>query len=132
MGVKFMHIAKTLNDLAQSHRNDAKTVQGLIDKLEADYAANPDTFDLLGCDDIDDLIWNEVMNTELGPCWPDDNNADAEIYEWMLADHISNGTTLWDYDTVANNTDIGTTGRDSWQYVVDHLVHIGLMTPRVK
>ena len=127
-----MNIAKTLNDLAQSHRNDAKTVQRLIDKLEADYAANPNTFDLLGCDDIDDLIWNEVMNTELGPCWPEDNDADAEIYEWMLNDHITNGTTLWDYDTVANNTDIGTTGRDSWQYVVDHLVHIGLMTPRVK
>ena len=102
----------------------------LIDKLQSDYDANPDTFDLQGCDDIDELIWNEVMNTELGPCWPDDNDADAEIYEWMLADHLANGTTLWPYQTVANNTDIGTSGRDSWQYVVEHLVHIGLMTPR--
>lgn len=127
-----MHIAKTLNDLALSHRNDAKTVQELIDKHQSDYAANPDTFDLLGCDDFDEFIWNEVMNTELGPCWPDDNNDDAEIYEWMLNDHLQNGTTHWTYEQVSRNTDIGTTGRDSWQYVVDHLVHIGLMTPRTQ
>ena len=124
-----MDIAKTLNDLAQSHRDDATTVQQLIDKLEADYEANPDAFDLQGCDDIDDLIWNEVMNTELGPCWPDDNEGDAEIYEWMLADHLQNGTTHWTYEQVSNNTDMGTSGRDSWQYVAEHLVHIGLMSP---
>ena len=27
----------------------------LIDKLQSDYDANPDTFDLQGCDDIDEL-----------------------------------------------------------------------------
>ena len=120
-------LAIELERLALSHRADAKTVQELIDKLTADYAANPTKFDLMGCDDLDELVWNEVMNTELGPCWPDDNNDDAAIYEWMLADHLANGTTRWPYDAVANNTDIGTTGRDSWQYVVEHLVHIGLI-----
>ena len=125
-------LAIELEANAQSHRDDATTVQRLIDKLTADYEANPDTFDLMGCDDIDELIWNEVMNTELGPCWPDDNNDDAEIYEWMLTDHITNGTTVWTYEQVCNNTDMGTSGRDSWQYVADHLVHIGLMSPRTQ
>ena len=67
---------------------------------------------------------------ELGHGYPDDNYANASIYAWILHDHLANDTVQWDYETVSANTEMGSSGFDSWMDVVEHLTHIGLMSPR--
>lgn len=110
-----MDIQKTLIELIQSHLADAETTQTEIDRLREKHG-----------DDYD--VWDEVMDLELG--WPYDNTCDASIYAWLLHDHLYNETQQWTYEQLANNTDVGTSGRDGWQYVVEHLIYLGLLSPR--
>ena len=110
-----MNIQKTLIELIQSHLADAETTQTEINRLKAKHG-----------DDYD--VWDEVMDLELG--WPYDNTCDASIYAWLLHDHLYNETQQWTYEQLANNTDVGTSGRDGWQYVVEHLIYLGLLSPR--
>jgi len=105
-------IAIELERCRDQHNNDAETVTAHIDELMEKHG-----------DDYDP--WDDIMDLELG--YPYDNECDAEIYDWMLNDHLQNGTTHWTYEYVSRNTDIGTSGRDSWQYVVEHLQHLGYM-----
>jgi len=72
--------------------------------------------------------WTEIM--EEGNGYPQDNYDAADIYTWMLNDHLQNGTTKWDYETICNNTEMGSSGSDGWRDVYEHLVHVGLMSPR--
>ena len=110
-----MNTAKTLLELVQSELEVAEQTEALIDSLMAEMG-----------DDYDP--WIEIC--ELGNGYPQDNYANAGIYSWLLHDHLANETAHWDFDTVANNTEMGTSGYDSWVDVHEHLVHIGLMSPR--
>ena len=109
-----MNTAKTLMDLVTSELNMAQETEAIVDRAMQQHG-----------DDYDP--WNEIM--ELGHGYPDDNYANASIYAWLLHDHLASGTCLWDYETVTNNTEMGTSGYDSWLCVLEHLVHIGLMSP---
>ena len=110
-----MHIAKTLIELITSEIESAEQTEAIVDAVMAEHG-----------DDYDP--WTEIM--EQGNGYPADNYANAGIYSWLLHDHIVNETVLWDFNTVANNTEMGTSGYDSWVDVFEHLVHIGLMSPR--
>lgn len=110
-----MHIAQTLIELVQSEIQMAEETEAIVDAVMAEHG-----------DDYDP--WTEIM--EQGNGYPDDNYANAGIYAWLLHDHLVNETAQWDYDVVSANTEMGTSGYDSWADVLEHLVHIGLMTPR--
>ena len=115
MGVTHMITATTLIELIQSELESAQQTETIIAEVMAKHG-----------DDYDP--WTEIM--EKGNGYPDDNYANASIYAWLLSDHLANETVLWDFDTVAANTEMGTSGYDSWADVLEHLVHIGLMSPR--
>ena len=115
MGVTHMQTATTLIELIQSELELAQQTETIIAEVMAKHG-----------DDYD--AWTEIM--EQGNGYPDDNYANASIYAWLLHDHLENETVLWDFDTVANNTDMGTSGRDGWTGVLEHLVHIGYMTAK--
>ena len=117
MGVTNMHTANILIELIQSELTAAEQTETVIAEVMAQHG-----------DDYDP--WTEIM--ERGNGYPDDNYANASIYAWLLHDHLQYETVLWDFDVVAANTEMGTSGYDSWADVLDHLVHIGLMTPRTK
>ena len=110
-----MDIAKTLIELVQSEILLAEQTEAVVDEVMAEHG-----------DDYDP--WTEIM--ELGNGYPQDNYANAGIYSWLLHDHLQYETSEWDFDTVAANTEMGSSGYDSWTDVLEHLVHIGLMTPR--
>ena len=112
-----MQTANILIELIQSELESAQQTETIIAGVMAEHG-----------DDYDP--WTEIM--EQGNGYPDDNYANAEIYEWMLTDHITNGTTLWTWETVAANTEMGSSGYDGWTDVLEHLVHCGLMTPRTQ
>ena len=110
-----MNTAQTLIDLVQSEITTAQQTEAIVDEVLAKHG-----------DDYD--CWDEIM--EMGTGYPADNYANAGIYAWLLHDHLQCNTAQWDYDTVSANTEMGTSGYDSWMYVLEHLVHIGLMSPR--
>ena len=110
-----MNIAKTLIELVSSELKAAQQTEAVVDSVMAEHGDDHDP-------------WDEIM--ELGNGYPDDNRANAGIYSWLLHDHLQYETACWDFDTVANNTEMGSSGYDGWRDVVEHLVHIGLMTPR--
>ena len=110
-----MNIAKTLIELVSSELKAAQQTEAVVDSVMDEHG-----------DDYDP--WDEIM--EEGNGYPDDNRANAGIYSWLLHDHLQYETACWDFDTVANNTEMGSSGYDGWRDVVEHLVHIGLMTPR--
>ena len=110
-----MNVVQTLITLIQSELEAAQQTEAIVESVMAEHG-----------DDYDP--WTEIM--EQGNGYPDDNYANAGIYSWLLHDHIVNETVQWDFDTVANNTEMGTSGYDSWVDVFEHLVHIGLMSPR--
>jgi len=110
-----MKITSTLIELITTELESAEQTEAIVDAVMAKHG-----------DDYDP--WTEIM--ELGNGYPSDNRANAGIYAWLLNDHLQYETAVWDYDTVANHTEMGTSGYDSWRDVLEHLVHIGLMTPR--
>ena len=110
-----MNTAKTLIDLIQSELEAAQQTEAIVDEVLAEHG-----------DDYDP--WTEIM--ELGNGYPDDNYANAGIYSWLLHDHLVNETGHWDFETVSANTEMGSSGYDGWVDVHEHLVHIGLMSPR--
>jgi len=110
-----MNTAKTLIDLIQSEIQLAEETEAIVDEVLAEHG-----------DDYDP--WTEIM--ELGNGYPDDNYANAGIYAWLLHDFLANDTTHWSFETVSANTEMGSSGFDSWVDVHEHLVHIGLMSPR--
>ena len=110
-----MNTAKTLMDLITSEIKLAEQTEAIV----------ADVLDQHG-DDYDP--WTEIM--EQGHGYPDDNYANAGIYAWLLHDHLVNDTAQWSYETVSANTEMGSSGFDSWNDVLEHLVHIGLMTER--
>ena len=110
-----MHIAKTLIELISSELEAAEQTEAIVESVMAKHG-----------DDYDP--WTEIM--EKGNGYPDDNYSNASIYAWLLSDHLKHETAQWDFDTVADNTEMGTSGYDSWTDVEQHLIHIGLMTPR--
>ena len=112
-----MNTAKTLIELVQSELESAQQTETIIAEVMAEHG-----------DDYDP--WTEIM--EMGNGYPQDNYANASIYAWLLSDHLANETDQWDFDTVAANTEMGTSGYDSWADVLEHLVHIGLMSPRTQ
>ena len=114
--------AKTVLDIEGTLRECIATEIAMAEETEKIVA---DVMEIHG-DDYDP--WTEIMEDGYG--YPDDNYANADIYKWLLDDHIANGTTKWDFDTVSYNTEMGTSGYDSWTDVLEHLVHIGLMSPR--
>lgn len=110
-----MNIAQTLMDLISSELEAAEQTEAVVEAVMAEHG-----------DDYDP--WTEIM--EDGNGYPADNYANAGIYSWLLHDHLQYETVLWDYDTVSSNTEMGSSGYDGWVDVVEHLVHIGLMSPR--
>ena len=114
-----MNTAKTLMKLIQSELQMARETEAIVAEVMAKHG-----------DDYDP--WTEIM--EDGNGYPDDNYSNASIYAWLLYDFLANDTlmlqTHWDYDTVCNNTEMGSSGSDGWRDVYEHLVHIGLMLPR--
>ena len=110
-----MNIAQTLMDLIKSELDAAAETEQIVEAVMAEHG-----------DDYDP--WTEIM--ELGNGYPQDNYDAADIYEWMLNDHVANGTTEWTYETVCDYTEMGSSGSDGWRDVYEHLVHCGLMTPR--
>ena len=110
-----MNTANTLMELIKSELQLAQETEAVVEEAMAEHG-----------DDYDP--WDEIM--ELGNGYPDDNYANAGIYSWLLHDHLANETAHWDFDTVANNTEMGSSGYDGWTDVEQHLVHIGLMSPR--
>ena len=112
-----MNTAKTLIELIQSELEAAEQTEAIVEQVMAEHG-----------DDYDP--WTEIM--ELGNGYPQDNYANAGIYAWLLHDFLVNETAQWDYDTVANNTEMGSSGYDGWTDVEQHLTHIGLMTPRTQ
>jgi hypothetical protein len=113
MGVTHMDISKTLIELIQTHLENAQTTQRLIDLERAQYGKHVDVGDIID-----------------GNGWPYDNELNAGIYAWLLHDHLANGIQHWTYEHLSNNTDVGTSGYDAWEYVVEHLIHLGLLSPR--
>ena len=105
-------IAKQLEEMAADEIAAAQYTERVVEEAMAEYG-----------DDYDP--WTEMMEDGYG--YPDDNYGNAEIYEWMLSDHITNGTTVWTKEQLINNTDYGTSGRDGWNDVWHHLNSIGLM-----
>ena len=105
-------IAKQLADLAAGEMAAGQQTEEIVAEVMAEMG-----------DDYDP--WTEMM--EQGNGYPDDNYGNAEIYEWMLSDHLANGTRVWTYEAVSNNTDMGTSGRDGWNCAWHHLNTIGLM-----
>lgn len=105
-------IAKQLEDMAASEIAAAEHTEKVIAECLEEYG-----------DDYDP--WTEIM--EDGNGYPDDNYGNAEIYEWMLSDHLANGTTVWTMEQLTDNTDMGTSGRDGWNDAWHHLNSIGLM-----
>ncbi len=110
-----MNIAQTLLDLIKSELDAAAETEQIVEAVMAEHG-----------DDYDP--WTEIM--EDGNGYPQDNYDNAGIYAWLLHDHLQYETILWDYDTVCNNTEMGSSGYDGWTDVLEHLVHIGLMSPR--
>ena len=115
MGVTNMNIAKTLIELISSELEAAEQTEAIVEQVMAEHG-----------DDYDP--WTEIM--EEGNGYPDDNYANAGIYGWLLHDHLQYDTSHWDFDIVAKHTEMGSSGYDSWADVLEHLVHIGLMSPR--
>jgi hypothetical protein len=111
-----MNIAKTLIELISSELEAAQQTEAIVDAVMAKHG-----------DDYDP--WTEIM--EDGNGYPTDNYANAGIYSWLLHDHLQYNTSQWDFDTVANHTEMGSSGFDGWTDVEQHLIHIGLMSPRV-
>ena len=109
-----MDIAKTLIELIQSELEAAQQTEEIVEAVMAKHG-----------DDYDP--WTEIM--EDGNGYPQDNYDNAGIYAWLLCDYLKYETVLWDYDTVCNNTEMGSSGSDGWRDALEHLVHIGLMTP---
>ena len=107
--------AQTLMDLIASELESASETEAIVEAVMAKHG-----------DDYDP--WTEIM--EDGNGYPDDNYANASIYAWLLHDHLQYETVLWDYDTVAKHTEMGSSGYDGWTHALEHLVHIGLMSPR--
>lgn len=110
-----MNIAQTLMDLIKSELDAAAETEAIVEAVMAEHG-----------DDYDP--WTEIM--EDGNGYPQDNYDNAGIYAWLLSDHLQYETVLWDYDVVCNNTEMGSSGSDGWRYALEHLVHIGLMSPR--
>lgn len=110
-----MTTAQTLIELIQSELELAAETEAIVESVMAKHG-----------DDYDP--WTEIM--EEGNGYPQDNYDAAGIYAWLLHDHLQYETAQWDYDTVCNNTEMGSSGSDGWRSVLEHLVHIGLMTPR--
>jgi hypothetical protein len=110
------HVRRTLTDLVESETISGDASQAVVDRCAAEYG-----------DDYD--CWTEIMEEGFG--YPDDFYDNASIYKWMLNDHLADGTTHWTFDEVVESTDMGTSGRDGWRDVEQHLVHIGLMDARV-
>ena len=108
-------IAKQLEDLAAGEIQLAEQTEAIVESVMAEHG-----------DDYDP--WTEIM--EEGNGYPQDNYANAGIYSWLLHDHLQYDTVQWDFDTVANNTEMGSSGFDGWTDVEQHLIHIGLMSPR--
>ena len=101
--------------LIQSELQMARETEAIVEQVMAKYG-----------DDYDP--WTEIM--EDGNGYPADNYANAGIYSWLLHDFLANDTAHWDFDTVANHTEMGSSGFDGWTDVEQHLIHIGLMSPR--
>ena len=112
-----MHIAKTLIELITSEIESAEQTEAIVESV---MALHGDLYD----------PWTEIM--ELGNGYPADNYANAGIYAWLLHDHMQYDTHQWDFDIIAKHTEMGSSGYDGWTDVEQHLVHIGLMTPRVQ
>ena len=110
-----MQIVQILIDLILSELQMAEQTEAIVADAMEQHGDNYDP-------------WTEIM--EDGHGYPDDNYANAGIYSWLLHDHIANETVLWDYDTMSANTEMGSSGFDSWIYVLEHLVSIGLMSPK--
>jgi len=110
-----MNTAKILMELIQSELEAAEQTEAIVEEVMAKHG-----------DDYDP--WTEIM--EDGNGYPQDNYDNAGIYAWLLHDFLVNETAQWDFDTVANNTEMGSSGYDGWTDVLQHLVHIGLMSPR--
>ena len=110
-----MTTAQTLMDLIKSELELAAETESIVETVMAKHG-----------DDYDP--WTEIM--EDGNGYPQDNYDAASIYAWLLSDHLRYETVLWDIDTVCNNTEMGGSGSDGWLSVYEHLVHIGLMSPR--
>ena len=110
-----MHIAKTLIKLISSELEAAEQTEAIVESVMAEHG-----------DDYDP--WTEIM--ELGNGYPADNYANAGIYSWLLHDHMQYDTHQWDFDIIAKHTEMGSSGYDGWTDVLQHLIHIGLMSPR--
>ena len=109
-----MTTAQTLIELIQSELALAAETEAVVEEVMAEHG-----------DDYDP--WTEIM--EDGNGYPQDNYDAASIYAWLLSDHLQYENVLWDFMTVADNTEMGSSGSDGWSGVYEHLVHIGLMKP---
>ena len=110
-----MNTANTLMELIKSELQLAQETEAVVEEAMAEHG-----------DDYDP--WDEIM--ELGNGYPDDNYANAGIYSWLLHDYLVNETAHWSFETVSANTEMGSSGSDGWVNVLEHLVHIGLMSPK--
>ena len=105
-------IAKQLEDMAASEIAAAEHTEKVVADALEEYG-----------DDYDP--WTEIM--EDGNGYPQDNYDAADIYTWLLNDHLANGTTKWTYENICDHTEMGSSGSDGWRDPLEHLIHIGLM-----
>ena len=110
-------LAVELESLAQSETEAGQQTEEIVEAVMAKHG-----------DDYDP--WTEIM--EDGNGYPQDNYDAADIYTWMLNNHLATGTTTWTYENICDHTEMGSSGSDGWLTVYEHLVHVGLMTPRIK
>ena len=110
-------LAVELESLAQSETEAGQQTEEIVERVMAKHG-----------DDYDP--WTEIM--EDGNGYPQDNYDAADIYTWMLNNHLATGTTTWTYENICDHTEMGSSGSDGWLTVYEHLVHVGLMTPRIK